>query len=112
MAVRDFSSPLLPVRRRLRHKQRRTEVFPERVVEVAAPKEPVTRMRTKYWKPPVHEYRVGAQFACQFPGCTRSYTTRSGLAYHVILKHTQGTYREKKVGTVHTVVVRSNGKVL
>ena len=93
--VRELSPPLLPIRRRLRHKQRCTEAFPARVAEVAENREPVVRMRTKYWTPPVHENRVGAQFACQFPGCTRSYTTKSGLEHHVILKHTHGTYREK-----------------
>ena len=92
--VRGLATPFVPIRRRMCHKQCRTEAFRLQAEEVAAPRAPVVRRRTKYWTPPVHENRAGAEFACQFPGCTRGYTTKSGLGSHVVLKHTEGTYRE------------------
>ena len=93
--VRGLATPFVPIRRRMCHKQCRTAAFRLQAEEVAAPRAPVVRRRTKYWTPPVHENRAGAEFACQFPGCTRGYTTKSGLGSHVVLKHTEGTYREQ-----------------
>ena len=110
--VRGLATPLVPIRRRMRRKQRRTEAFRLQDEEVAAPRAPVVRMRTKYWTPPVHASRAGAVFACQFPGCTRSYTTKSGLGSHVVLKHTAGTYREQGWDCPHCCVGHLSARVL
>ncbi|CAE7297040.1 unnamed protein product, partial [Symbiodinium sp. CCMP2456] len=55
------------------------------------------RVRTKYWNlrnvPKTTDVSDG-DYACDFPGCGRRYTTKGGLSHHKLITHKVGTFRQ------------------
>ena len=99
LSTRLEQQPLLlpdvrPARRRIRAKQTPPPAYDDSNNAHEPPPVPVVpRMRARYWMGKEYSNREGASFACPIAGCSRKYTTKSGLGHHLI-SHRGSTFRE------------------